>query len=672
MKTLIAIAAAVLALSFPALAQNCPEEDCYKQPLEETITLSELDHGGLLLETVVPGRYVEAPILSSHAEVRVTGMLIRTSITQQFRNPTGNCVNGVYVFPLPQSSAVDRLVMRIGHRTIEGEIHERQQAREIFEQARSEGRRSSLLEQQRPDVFTLSVASLGPGEVMEVTIGYDDIARYDSGTFSMRVPLVVAPRYEPGEPSGASPLPATAHSGSLRGPLVTFDIELDAGADLDTVSSISHPVDVVRTGGSTARITLAETPEDRDFHLEWRVQAGREPKAVVFSERPGDAGSGSPSYSMVMMFPPSHLASGSVQAREQIFILDTSGSMQGQSIAQAKAALARALERLRGSDRFNIIEFNTNHRRWASESKRATAETIADAQRWVDSLRAEGGTNMVPALASALGDVQTVSGELRQIIFITDGLISNENELATLVRSQLGRSRLFTVGIGSAPNGHFMTSIARHGRGTFTWIPQADQVEQRMSELLDKIDSPALTGVGIEVSDSTSEIYPRATPDLYLGEPLVTIIRHFDPDAAIAVEGVVGKRLWHQVEPDRHVVSDGGLSRLWARRKIDEISDRELDGLPREEARKEIIEVAISHHLVSAHTSLVAVDRTPAGIDPTSCIAVPIPLRVPEGMEILLPRTGSLAPLARILGLILVIFGAAVRTARFCRQGAER
>jgi Ca-activated chloride channel family protein len=297
--------------------------------------------------------------------------------------------------------------------------------------------------------------------------------------------------------------------------------------------------------------------------------------------------------------------------REAIFIIDSSGSMEGASMEQAKEALTLALTDLRPSDTFNIIDFDSEARRLFPQSRPADRQTVLDAIDFVRSLKADGGTEMLKAIHLALPAELAIPGTVRQVIFMTDGQVSNEQDLFTYIHSTLGDSRLFTVGIGSAPNSHFMRNAARFGRGTFTYIGDIAQVKERMGELFEKLSSPVMTSIDVKVSDAGAEIWPRRVPDLYRGEPLVLAVRLNDRSARVTMNGQIGGEPWTQTLTLPPPSADRGIGKLWARQKIESITDRLSEGDDPGVVRNEVVEVALRHYLVSQYTSLVAVDQSP-------------------------------------------------------------
>jgi Ca-activated chloride channel family protein len=529
----------------------------------------------------------------------------------------------VYVFPLPEDAAVDRLRMQVGERLIEGVIQERQAAKATYERARHEGRRASLVEQERPNIFTTSIANIPPGAAITVEIQYQQAVRYDAGRFRLRFPMVVGPRYIsglplPGDtgvgwapdtddvPDASRITPPVAHPD--RGPInpVSLRIELDPGTPLTAIESSYHQIHTRPLGAGRYEITLADMaiPADRDFELVWQPALDTAPSAALLTEP-----SGNDVFALLMVMPPTPAAVERQRTpREVIFVVDHSGSMAGASIEQAKAALLLALRRLRPTDTFNVVRFNHQMGSLFSVAQAASPANVQAAERHVGDLRAEGGTVMLPALVRAL-EGQDQSGRVRQVIFLTDGAIGNEGHLFQAIAAGLRESRLFTIGIGSAPNSHFMREAARLGRGTFTYIGKPTEVQDKMVALFRKLEAPALTDLRLELAEA--DVLPAPIPDLYLGEPVVVTVHAHRLPAQAVLRGRLGARPWELDVPLQPVAAGAGLAAQWARAKIDALLDQRRAGVPEEDVRTAVTALALTHHLVSRYTSLVAVDVTP-------------------------------------------------------------
>jgi Ca-activated chloride channel family protein len=323
--------------------------------------------------------------------------------------------------------------------------------------------------------------------------------------------------------------------------------------------------------------------------------------------------------------------------REMILVIDNSGSMSGTSMAQAKASLLYALTRLKTDDRFNIVRFNHTMDQLFPGAVTADAGNIARARAYVESLQAQGGTEMLPALEAALVDGAGPGGEgrhLRQVVFLTDGAIGNESQLLETIAARRGRSRIFTVGIGSAPNSYLMTRAAEIGRGTFTHIGQVSEVESRMRGLIEKLESPVVTGLAATFGDNEADATPSPLPDLYRGEPVVVAARLARAGGSMTLTGRIGEQPWQVTLPLAGAAPGSGLSKVWARRKIaDAEVARTLRSLTPAEADKRILALALEHHLVSRLTSLVAVDSEISRKPGQRLTRADVPLNLPAGWD---------------------------------------
>jgi Ca-activated chloride channel family protein len=616
------------------------------QQEEETIGLAEVGQGSLLARTGIPGRYIEVPLQSTEVEITVTGLVVEAVVEQSFENRSNEWLEGVYVFPLPQNAAVHGMKLVVGDRVIEGQVQEREAARKVYQQAKAEGKRTSLVEQERPNIFTTSVANIGPGESIAVRIAYQEILEYDSGRFSLRFPMVVGPRYIPGGPTESSVegtgwafdtdqvadasriTPPVLHPDEGRINRVKLDVTLDAGMPLERLVCPSHPVKISADEGGKRHIGLDDAFADRDFVLEWVPARGREPRAAVFTEEMDGA-----YYVLAMVMPPADEFVETVRLpRETVFVIDTSGSMGGASILQARQALVMALEQLHPEDFFNIIEFDSNFTELWTESRPAMPAAVAEARSWVERLDANGGTEMMRPLLAALSD-RFEHTPLRQVIFITDGCVGNEDALFSALNSELGRSRLFTVGIGSAPNSHFMERAASVGRGSFTHIGTPSEVSMRMGELFAKLENPVLADIELVWPDPDAETWPERVPDLYAGEPVAVTSRLMTVHGDLEASGVRAHQTWRTGVELSVGKKSAGINRLWARRKIAALMEDRARGAAETEVRERVLEVALAHHLVSKYTSLVAVDVTPARPADADLKSGAVPTNLPAGWQ---------------------------------------
>lgn len=621
---------------------------------------------GMLVARTAAGE-VPLPQLDAHFDIVVAGPIARTTLRQRFRNPGSDFIEATYRFPLPDDAAVDHLTVEAGGQRIVGEIREREVARRSYEQARDGGQRAALVSSERANLFTTALANIGPGEVVTVEIEYQQRVRRDGSRYRLRVPTAVTPRYDaapaPGGQSLASMPAAVTHAVAATDLVhdshtLSLDIDLDVGLPLADIVSRHHRIDVSPGTGTRQRVSLSGASRlDADFVLEWQPRDASETQVAAFGHSTGDTG-----YAFVQLVPPLAVDVSLAPPRELILVLDTSGSMEGASIVEAVAAVTRAIEQLRLVDRFNVIAFDDDVQRLFPASRAATPAHRAQALAWLKRQRADGGTEMRPALHAALC-APPADGFLRQVIFATDGAVGNEASLFEDINNWLGTSRLFTVGIGAAPNGWFMRKAAETGRGTFVLVGNAADVNEAMSGLFVRMAQPVLTDVSVDWDGRGAEAYPAHIADLYAGEPVEVSARFDGPvPSRLMVSGTqwlggVAVPWQHEVPIDTSVGSHRpGVAVTWARDKLEALDDARRVGLPEAVARAAMLEVALTHHIVSEVTSLVAVDATPVrAAGPVS--RTDVPGLLPRGMAPMsqLTATGTRAPLQRLVGGIAVL-----------------
>ncbi|PVM90629.1 marine proteobacterial sortase target protein [Caulobacter endophyticus] len=588
--------------------------------------------GGLIMRAKGGDQVVEAVRLGTDIDMTVSGLTVRGRVTQAFRNDTGHWVEAVYVYPLPQDGAVDTLKMVVGKKVIVGEIKKRAEAQEIYEAAKAQGRKAALVEQNRPNMFTNAVANLAPGETVLVQIEYQAPIAVSAGEYSLRMPLVVAPRYAS---PGAAPTPesrAAIIDPKAAGAInpVTVTVRLRAGFPLGAVASASHAVDVRDDkGGKVVTLAKGQAPADRDFVLTWKPVPLAAPSVALFREKVAGA-----HYVLAQVTPPIAARGGPPPARDIVFVIDNSGSMGGESMRQAKAGLLYGLSNLKSGDRFNVVRFDDTLTVLFEGAVAADAANLARARRFVSGLEATGGTEMVPAMAAALRDEGGDQGRVRQVVFMTDGAISNEQGLFDAITAGRGRSKVFMVGIGSAPNSYLMSRAAELGRGTFTHIGSTDGVEEAMRALFDKLESPVATNLVARFEGTASDAAPAVLPDLYRGEPVTLAARVDDLDGVLTVSGVIDGRPWQTRIRLRDAEAGKGISKLWARRKITDAEvARTLAQITEDEADARVLKLGLDHGLVTSQTSLVAVDKSPARPADAPLLRSDLPLNLPAGWD---------------------------------------
>ena len=579
------------------------------------------------------GVYTEIA-LDTGIQLDITGLVARVEITQRFSNNGSHWAEGTYRFPLPAGAAVDRLLIKVGDRLLEGEIQERETARRVYQKARDSGKTATIVEQQRHNQFETRLANIGPGESIDITISYLQNVSYSDFSYHLRLPMTFTPRWEPGQQDNpgattidqANPRLVPAHSSTSH--TLQLRANLVSAVEFSAIESRFHDVDI-RQVDNGYKVELLNTNEitDRDFELSWTPMLQSHPSASLTTFNDGDA-----VYAQLMLAPPI-ADSIQPQAREVVLIIDTSGSMEGASLVQAKAALSHALKSLGDDDFFNLLQFNSTTQQLFEQSVPVTRTSLYQAQNFITSLKANGGTDMAPALEMALA-MPEAPQLMRQVVFITDGAVSNETDLLQMVADDLGDSRMFTIAIGHAPNSWFMRKAAEIGRGSYIHIGKPDEVEKQMSALWGRIQLPALTDICVDWGDS-AEYYPEVIPDLYAGEPLWLLARLPSEPTMIGLCGTLNGKDWN-LNINGWDAARGGpggdnLAKLWARKKIESLEDSLMFGADPELTQLEVTGTALEYGLLTRHTSLVAVDKTPRRDSSELLTQSDIPSLLPAG-----------------------------------------
>ena len=483
------------------------------------------------------------------------------------------------------------------------------------------------------------LANIGPGDEVLVIISFLSRVEFHDGLFSLLIPMTFTPRGGPASVAAntngwTSQAPAILFPGpvlvSSKNPApiqdqyLTLAVDLQTGFDLVQLESRYHDVDIHPTlNGYHVFLNNPDTRADRVFELNWAPDLQAIPQSTLLTWDGGDA-----VYAMLMLAPPLEQAV-QAQARELVFIIDTSGSMEGGSLVQAKTALLEGLALLDGHDRFNVIQFNSETELLFQASEPVDPYSLQAAADYIDALVATGGTDMGPALQAAM-TLPTQSGLLRQIVFITDGSVGNESGLLLQIADQLQDSRLFTIAIGSAPNIWFMRKAAEIGRGNYTSIAQTSEVAERMNHLWTRIRTPAVQDVCIDWG-MEAETYPEIIPDLYAGEPLWVLARLPLEPNEVTVCGELAGRYWEQSATLNAGRGSDNIAGLWARSKIEALEDSRIFGLDEAVIKQEITGVALQYGLLTSYTSLVAVDQSPARPAGTAFASQSVPSALPAG-----------------------------------------
>jgi len=584
---------------------------------------------------------VALPLKHTDVVASISAYIASVNVTQEFHNPYDEKIEAIYVFPLPQNAAVNGFIMTIGERKIRGIIREKEQAKQIYNQAKALGYVASLLTQQRANVFTQHVANIEPGKRIDINITYFNTLSYDDGWYEFVFPMVVGPRFNPpgstkgigavargnnnasGQPTNIQYLSPNERSGHD----ISLSVDINAGVVIEEIKSVNHKIDVSNEMSEQIRVVLSDDDAlpNKDFVLRYRV-AGDKVKTALLTHRDNTGG-----YFTFILYPPQDQSDAERQAMEMIFVLDCSGSMSGRPIEQAKQAVQHALDCLQPQDTFQIIRFSNNSSQLGSQPLLATTENINRGKQFVRNLSGGGGTMMIEGIKAAL-DYPHDPERLRFVTFLTDGYIGNETEILGAVHNRVGSARIFSFGVGSSPNRYLMNRMAKLGRGAVAYLSLNDSGSDVMDKFFKRISQPILTDININWGGmQVVDVMPAKTPDLFLGRPVI-ISGRFDGDkpAAIRIQGRTAQGIVESsfvINPLDQANKHIALPAIWARNYIAHLVDRSAYE-PNIELPQQIQEIALQYNLMSAYTSFVAVDsktQTAGTHGITVNQAVPVP-----------------------------------------------
>ncbi len=600
------------------------------------------------LMTKVGNAVIDVPLEHTDVRIGVDGHLADATVVQRFKNPYASKIEAVYLFPLPTGAAVTDMTITVGARTIHGTIQERGKAQQTYVAARKQGLVAALLTQERPNLFTQSIANLEPSATIEVTLRYAQRLDYDSGGYTLAFPMVAGPRYVPAPPkatkgpkdpkdpkdatTAAAVQPVTLPVGLRSSHDISLQVELDAGVAIESLASSSHQLAIERPSTSRATIRLAagDMIPNKDFILTYQV-AGTAPKLVVLAHRDGGTGS-----FMLVAQPPETAAPAQVTPRELVFVLDTSSSMRGAPLAKAKELIRRILWTLRADDTYQIVRFADRSSSLGPAMIANKPKNIELTLDWLGKLDAAGGTEVVEGVAAALA-LPHDPLRLRLVVFISDGYVGNEDEILATVGKHVGTARLFSFGVGSAVNRFLLEEMATVGRGAVQVVRPDEDTQAAVSRFERRVGAPLLSDITLDWGTlAVADVTPHAVPDLFAGQPLV-VTGHYGR-AASGTLRVHGKQAGRDVTFDVPVSLPDVDSRrpaigaLWARHRIGELS-RALLRKPDPAADNEILALSLEHHLLSQSTAFVAVDDSRVTKGASAAKRVVVPVEVPDSVR---------------------------------------
>jgi Ca-activated chloride channel family protein len=609
-----------------------------------------------------PGRITEGSLITAdgqsicplkHTDVKaeISGALGRVTVTQEFQNPFQVKIEAVYTFPLPPDAAVDDMTMLIGDRTIRAKIKRREEARAIYDAARKSGHVAGLLDQERPNIFTQSVANILPSVKVTIAISYVETLPYDSGQYRFVFPMVVGPRYIPGRatgsqgggwapdtdqvPDGSRITPNVTPEGSRAGHDVSIEVKLDAGMTIDTLESPTHDMSIDRPGPRQAVVRLKDKAviPNKDFILKYAV-AGRGIGDAVLTHHDERGG-----FFTLLLQPPERAAVSEILPKELIFVLDTSGSMSGFPIEKAKETMWMALDGLNPQDTFNLITFSGYTQILFPQPVPVTPENLREARAFLQSRYGSGGTEMMKAIRAALEGGES-RGRVRVVCFMTDGEVGDDLEILAEVQKH-SNARVFAFGIGSSVNHFLLDNMARYGRGEVEYVGLTDDGTAAARRFHERVRNPLLTDVSIDWGGlPVTDIYPKRIPDLFSAKPVMISGRYTAPgQGTLRLRAkMAGHDFAREVRVDLPAAASSHdvLATLWARRRVDDLMGQDLAGAQRGAMRKElqeqIVQLGLDYRLMTQFTSMVAVEEKTVteGGEPQR---IEVPVEMPEGVS---------------------------------------
>ncbi|MEG3894503.1 MULTISPECIES: VIT domain-containing protein [unclassified Microcoleus] len=608
--------------------------------------------GGLFVKTQNTAREQVFPLKQTEVKAKIAGNISRVEVVQKFENPFPESLEAVYVFPLPDEAAVDDMEIKIGSRTIKADIKRRDEAVEIYQKARQQGRTAGLLEQERDNIFTQSLANIKPGEKIEVTIRYTESLKFAGGDYEFVFPMVVGPRYISGNTTDADRInPPVLPPGTRSGHNIGVSVEIDAGVAIGDVRSTSHQITTDRSG-NIVRVQLAnsDTIPNKDLILRYRV-AGENTRATILTQSDKRGG-----HFATYLIPALNYKTNEIVPKDVVFLMDTSGSQQGEPLAKSKELMRRFIQGLNPNDTFTIIDFANTAQALSTTPLANTAANRQSAINYIEKLQANGGTELLNGIQTVMNFPAAATGRLRSIVLITDGYIGNEKEVLALVqRSLKPGNRLYSFGVGGSVNRFLIDRLAQVGRGTSQVIRQDEPSAEAAEKFFRQINSPVLTNIQIswEGMGEKPEIYPIAPPDLFTSQPLVLFGKKTDrANGQLRIRGTLaGGKAYEQILPVNFAQAGGARQRestsvsatatdfgnpavaqLWGRSRIKDLMNQ-MFGAETKSLVEAVTNTALTYRLLSEYTAFVAVSEEVRVEPDGSRRRVQVPVELPQGVS---------------------------------------
>jgi Ca-activated chloride channel homolog len=578
------------------------------------------------------------PLLETRVTVNVAGVIADVKVRQSYENQGRTPIHAKYVLPASTRAAVHGLTMTVGNEVIRARVKEREAARKEFTAAKKSGKNAALLEQQRPNVFTMEVSNIVPGQRIDVELSYTELLTPTAGVYELVYPTVVGPRYSTIPEAGASSSDTwlkTPYTRQGEPPRSSFAISgvISAGVPIRDLASPSHALSTEWRDASQVRFELDPGESEggnRDFVLRYRLEGDRIQSGLVLQGGEGER------FFLAMIQPPRRPSVDEIPPREYVFVVDVSGSMAGFPLNTSKALLRELIGHLRPTDTFNVLLFSGGSQLLSPVSLTATPEHVEEAIAVIDGQRGGGGTELLAAVQRSVALPEDGEGRSRSILVITDGYIGAERDVFTFIRENLGRANVFAFGIGSAVNRHLIEGIARAGMGEPFVALNPTEARACAERFREYVQYPLLTDVRVRFEGFQAyDVQPTSIPDVMADRPIVVFGKwRGAPAGRIVVSGISGAGPYEQTLDASVAKSETGeaLRYLWARARITDLSDFGDSG-ESEEIKRQLVSLGLTYNLLTRHTSFIAIHevvRNPLARAQDVVQPLPLPAGVPN------------------------------------------
>ena len=576
------------------------------------------------------------PLKETDVTTNITGTIAETYVTQTYINEGDSPISASYLFPASTKVSVHGMTMQVGSNIVTAQIKEKEEAKQEFEEAKSEGKSASLLEQKRANVFNMDVANIMPGDTVIIKLHYTELISPEEGTYQFVFPTVVGPRYsDPDEQTDkdANGWVETPYmeSGSTITGKYNITVNLSTGVPITNLSSKSHDINIAWNNNSSAKITLSNPADyagNRDFILDYKLTGNQVESGLVLAEGESE------NFFMLTIQPPERFTPEDIPPREYIFVLDVSGSMNGYPMDTAKVLIKDLVSSLKETDKFNLILFSGSSEQLSPKSLTATRENIKEAIDLIDEQEGYGGTSLSPALESAI-NIPADKNTARSIVVITDGYISGEQNAFDLISQNLGTTSFFSFGIGSSVNRYLVDGIAYAGTGESFVVTDAEDASKTAERFRTYIQSPILTDINVTYEGfDVYDVEPAALPTLFAQKPIVLFGKYKgDAEGTITVSGKTGNKDYSQkiaVSDIKTLTDNDAVNYLWARTRVERLMDY---GYSKDnpEVKDEVTQLGLDYSMMTPYTSFIAVIdtiRNPEGKSADVDQPNPLPLGV--------------------------------------------